>query len=204
MNSTKKDPWISTLPPDAGVVIEKQAHGFFHEKLVEALSSLHVTVTTATEQYLVNLLATQATTDLNIEEPLALRLAHALDAGSAHERFVRVRETGDAALCLLGFWEEILVRRGVSRSYVVSLGSQAYSNTAQLSVPISDSSVVYLELAEEFEAVAYVLDEVRESTVYRTPQDILLLFERWKRTKSPSAARRLCSEGLFPGKLVRD
>jgi len=54
---------------------------------------------------------------------------------------------------------------------------------------------VYPELAEGFDGYARVLDEVRETTALRTPQDIVRLYDRWRRTRSPLLAERLQAEG---------
>jgi hypothetical protein len=102
-----------------------------------------------------------------------------------------------------GFFGDHLRRRGISRDYVVGLGERAYGEAGDLcgrAWRSSDGSLrqVYPELAGRFDVFARVLDEVRETTALRTPQDIVRLYERWRRTKSPTLARRLKEEGVFP------
>ena len=58
----------------------------------------------------------------------------------------------------------------------------------------------YPELAEAFDLLARALDDVRETTALRTPQDIVRLYERWRRTGSPLLADRLREEGVYPVK----
>jgi len=102
---------------------------------------------------------------------------------------------------VLGFFEDHVERKGVSRSYVVTMGGRAYANAEALAAYSPREAVrqrVYGELAEGFEDYVEALDEVRESTVLRTPQDIVRLYEKWKRTGSPRVAERLRSEGVFP------
>jgi len=168
--------------------------GFFRERLLEALTRRHVSVSESTEVYLVHLLAGFVTTSADdaLERPLVEHLARALEAPSNTERFRRFRALGDNALYVCGFFSDHLDRRGVSRGYVVSMGGRAYVAAADV------GGFVYEELGESFDLLAQVLDEVRETTSLRTPQDIVRLYERWRRTGSPALAERLEAEGVFP------
>jgi hypothetical protein len=153
-----------------------------------------VSISTSTEVYLVHLLTgfVHVTADAALGQPLVQRLAEALEAPSTSERFRRFRALGDSALYISGFFSDHLSRRGVSRGYVVAMGGRAY-------VAASDvGGDMFAELAEGFDDLAQVLDEVRETTSLRTPQDIVRLYERWRRTRSPSLAERLEAEGVFP------
>ncbi|MGE0790221.1 MAG: hypothetical protein AB7S26_31390 [Sandaracinaceae bacterium] len=180
--------------------------GWFHERLQAAFSRTQATASAETEMYLVELLARHAerANPEALLRPLALMLADALEA-EGPDRLRRLRELGDTALYVLGFFEDHLQRRGVSRDYVVSMGGRAYARAEVLSVYVPSEAVrrdVYGELADGFATYAEAFDEVRESTVLRTPQDIVRLYEKWKRTKSPRVAERLRSEGVFP--MVED
>ena len=177
--------------------------GFFQERLAAALARRRVDTDVATEAYLVRLLASfaDAPVDPALDQPLVARLAEALEAPSDHERLRLFRALGDNALYVCGFFSDRLERRGVSRGYVVSMGERAYVSAAYLSGRAHLRSIfaeVYDELADRFDLFAQVLDEVRESTSLRTPQDIVRLYERWRRTGSPLLAKRLQSEGVFP------
>lgn len=175
--------------------------GWFHERLQEALRRMRTPTSEATEMYLVELLARYAeNTGATFARPLALMLADAMES-EGPDRIRRLRELGDTALYVLGFFEDHLDRRGVSRSYVVTMGGRAYARAEALSAYSPREAVrrdVYGELADGFEGYVEALDEVRESTVMRTPQDIVKLYEKWKRTGSARVAARLRSEGVFP------
>jgi hypothetical protein len=168
--------------------------GFFHERLREALERRHMNLSEPTEVYLVHLLTgfVHITADEALERPLVERMAHALEAPSTTESFRRFRALGDNALYISGFFSDHLDRRGVSRGYVVAMGGRAYVAAS------SFGGDLFEELAESFDTLAQVLDEVRETTSLRTPQDIVRLYERWRRTKSPALAERLEAEGVFP------
>lgn len=184
------------------IEMSANVRGWFHEKLHEALNRTLPTTSEATEMYLVELLARYAekAAPASLAQPLALMLAEAVETEGA-ERIKKLRELGDTALYVLGFFEDYLDRKGISRSYVVAMGGRAYAGAESLAAYSPAEAVrkdVYAELADGFEGYVVALDEVRESTVLRTPQDIVRLYEKWKRTRSPRVAARLRSEGVFP------
>lgn len=175
---------------------------YFRERLVEALRDRRVEAAEATEYYLVNLLAGFAfsTDDEVLARPLVELLAEATQAERYAERLRRFRDLGDCALYMSGFFADNLERRCISRDYVVALGGHAYLAAESLvqrgsGVALAD---VYGELASRFEVFSRVLCDVRESTALRTPQDVVKLYERWRRTGSPTLAKRLEAEGVYP------
>jgi len=175
---------------------------FFHERMAAALSRKRLRLADATEFYLVNLLTgfARLPAEHSIGEPFVERMADALAAPTDQERYRRFRDLGDHALYVCGFFSEHLAHRGVSRNYVVAMGGRAYVAAAELAGRASGSGLarVYPELAAHFDPLAHVLDEVRETTSLRTPQDIIRLYERWRATGSALLAERLEREGVFP------
>jgi len=183
------------------IEMHADVRGYFRERLVAAMARKRIVTSESTECYLVNLLAKLAITpdDEPLGRPFAELLAKALDA-SGHEKLSRLRELGDSALYVCGFFGDHLEHRGIARSYVVAMGGRAYL-TARSIAPLAragELSPIFEELAERFEMFAYVLDDVRESTAMRTPQDIIRLYERWRRTGSSLLAERLEQEGVYP------
>jgi hypothetical protein len=81
------------------------------------------------------------------------------------------------------------------------MGGGAYENAGVLAIhSASEASriAVYRELARKFVPFAQVLDELRETTALKTPQDIVKLYDKWRRTRSPRLAERLSAEGVHP------
>ncbi len=168
--------------------------GWFHQKVRTAMSRLSLSVTAETEHYLVDLLAERqrlATPD----EPLVQQWARALEADDPRERLRRFRDTGDAALYTCGFFADHLETRGVSEAYFIGMGGRAYRAASTL---CARRAGVYDELASGFERMVALLDEVREETVLKTPQDIVRLYDKWRRTGSSKIAARLHEAGVFP------
>lgn len=171
---------------------------WFRERLASALDRRGLEASHTTRMYLVELLHQPPSSGL--ARPLALQLADAAEA-SGVEKIRLLRELGDAALYLAGFFSDHLERRGVTRSYSVAMGERAYASVSALSrlSPVeAPRRHVYDELADAFEGFVLAFDELRESTALRTPQDIVKLYDRWRRTRSPQLAARLREEGVFP------
>ena len=172
------------------------ARGYFQERLASALQALNIPATPETEHYLVELLARgQKQTLATPDQPLVQRLAAAIETRDRRDRLLRYRETGDAALYTCGFFAEHVHKRGMSPEYYVELGGRAYRAASELCLK---RAAVYEELGHGFEGFSHALEEVRESTVLRTPQDIVRLYDRWRKTRSPRLAARLHAAGVFP------
>ncbi|MFN7697638.1 MAG: hypothetical protein ACK6CU_04170 [Deltaproteobacteria bacterium] len=178
--------------------------GWFHERLTACLSARGMSLAEETTFYLVELLASAGVSrkESLCGRPLVWILAEATQAEGG-ERLRLFRTLGDEALYVGGFFAEHLERRGVSEGYVSRLGTQAYETASQLAARHAQEATrvaVYQELAGRFTPLTRVLDDVRESTALRTPQDIVRLYDKWRRTGSPRIAARLSAEGVYPGR----
>lgn len=173
-------------------------NGWFRERLEAVLERRSIPVTAQAQGYLVELLVRNAGTPPDLDRPLAFALAEACEPVEAGERYRRHRALGDRALYLSGFFSEHLERRGIARDYVQAMGSRGYGTAGDLCRRWGGPGAVLEELSERFAPMALVLDEVRESTALRTPQDIVRLYDRWKQTRSARLAERLAEEGVFP------
>lgn len=172
--------------------------GWFHERLLAVLDRRQVEASEGAKAYLIELLVRNAGTPPDLDRPLAFALAEACEAGEPGERFRRHRALGDRALYLSGFFGEHLEHRGIPKTYVQAIGSRGYGTAGDLARRWGGPGAVLGELSERFDRMTMVLDEVRESTALRTPQDIVRLYDRWKQTGSQRIAERLAEEGVFP------
>lgn len=169
---------------------------YFRERLRAALTRLSQPASPATELYLLELLAAGRGQALATpDQPLVDRIRAAVDAEDLRERLRSYRDAGDAALYTCGFFPEHLDRRGMSQDYYVAMGGRAYRAASELDPRHGET---FIELASGFSDFTLVLEEVREETVLRTPQDIVKLYDRWRRTRSPKLAARLHAAGVFP------
>jgi hypothetical protein len=174
----------------------KSTHEFFHGVLQEALSAHRLTLHDQTEFYLVHLLA-EGGEGRNLDEPLALKLAQA-EGAEPHTRVQLLREIGDTALYVCGFFAESLARRMVSVEYCMSIGGTAYYSLAHgcraVSARLRD---VFDELSEKFPHLVELLRDARSEMSLQGSTNVLRLYEQWMQTRSEHLARRLRGAGLI-------
>jgi hypothetical protein len=172
---------------------------YFKELVETALQHQHVGVRDLTSFYLVNLLAGFVHLDRApaqaSDEPLALRLARALQSGGSRQRD-GLREVGDLSLFISGFFADSLARSLVDVDYYIHVGEYAYGSLARRGDPaLSD---VFDELAEKFGACVDVLSEVSERSSLTSNSDVLRLYEKWMRTRSRRSGDLLVEKGIVP------
>jgi hypothetical protein len=172
---------------------------FFGEHVTEAMHELRLETREETRGYLIDLLSGFSVSSeiQTLSEPLAALLARALET-SGPERLARMRQLGDVALFICGFFPDSFDRRGLTRTYVVQMGGRAYLVVGQAARDRGAKPEVFVELADRFHDMAAVLDEVRERTSLCTDGALLKLYERWCDTGSPAVARRLQRRGVQP------
>ena len=99
---------------------------YFKEQVESALARQHLQAGDLTEYYLVNLLCRYVAArpgDADHGEPLAVRLARALQTGGTEQR-ARLRSLGDFSLFTAGFFSDSFSRRHVDVDYYVSMGER--------------------------------------------------------------------------------
>lgn len=175
--------------------------GYFRDRLDSALSRQHVTAGILTSQYLVNLLCQFVRADAEgfgrDAEPLAFRLARALDTGGALRR-TQLQSLGDFSLFVSGFFPGSFPRRTVDVDYYVSMGEYAYGSLSRRERDAIGE--VFGELSRKFVAFTDVLSDVSEQTGAASEPDVLRLYEKWLKTGSVRDGRRLLDGGILPSR----
>lgn len=180
---------------------------YFKELVDEALVHHHVQAGDLTSYYLVNLLCQfvrpggQGAPD-DPSQPLALRLARALDSAGLEQR-ARLKHLGDFSLFTTGFFSDSLQRSAVDVDYYVSMGEYAYGS---LSRHDGDAFAdVFAELSRRFVGYMDVLAEISERTTVnalRPDNDVLRLYEKWLRTGSSRDGQKLIERGIIPNTSI--
>ena len=176
----------------------------YFKQLVEgALAHQRVQSSEHTTFYVVNLLAAfvcpQRETADALQEPLALRLAHALQTGGVRQR-EGLRQVGDVSLFLSGFFADSLTRKLVDVDYYITIGGYAYG---YLSRRDDDGCApVFSELAEKFTRFVDVLSEVSDRSGTNSSTDLLRLYEKWVRTRSSRNGDLLLERGIVPNQSL--
>jgi hypothetical protein len=183
-------------------VLREQTPAEYFKGLIEsALARQHLRTSELTCYYLVDLLCRFVRPDRRIPfnddagEPLAMRLARALDSGGMEQR-ARLRNLGDFSLFTSGYFSDSLRRRLVDVDYYVSMGEYAYSSLGRRDEDAFGD--VFTELARKFVAFTDVLSDVSEQTGTAGNADVLRLYEKWLRTGSPRDGQRLVERGIAP------
>jgi hypothetical protein len=182
---------------------------FFHEAMQTALHKQRVAVDQHTEHYIVNILTQFARSEELYErtsegirlKPLAHMLADALQAQTAQQRDQALRRLGDVSLFIAGFFAQSFARRLVDIDYHIAMGGRAYgtlADTARASIRGQAFAAVFAELAQKFQRLVDVLNEVSEMAYTHTDRDILRLYEIWLKTGSPRAFGLLQKLGVAP------
>jgi hypothetical protein len=182
---------------------------FFHDSVQAALRKQHVAVDDHTEHYVVNVLTMFARSEELYEstpdgiriKPLARMLADASEASSAQQRDDALRRLGDVSLFVAGFFAQSFARKLVDIDYHIAMGGRAYGTLADNlrgSIRGQAFAAVFLELAQKFQRLVDVLNEVAEMAHTHTDKDILRLYEIWMKTGSPRAFAILQRLGVAP------
>jgi hypothetical protein len=173
---------------------------YFRGLVEEAMDHQRVDADELTAGYVVHMLSAFARIDARgdgalSDEPLAMRLAQALETGGSRQRAL-LRQVGDVSLFISGFFPDRLRRSLVDVDYYTTLGGYAYSSLGQR----DDEALapVFAELSEQFLQFVDVLSEVSERSALSSSTDVLRLYERWLRTGSRHCGQRLIEQGVIP------
>ena len=169
--------------------------------LVEgALARQRINAGELTAFYVVHLLASYVKRRADDNEPLALKLAQALDEGGLQQRDT-LKQIGDVSLFVSGFFSDSLRRKLVDVDYYAAIGGYAYSTLSRYET--DQFSSVFAELAENFAGFVDVLAEVSERTSCTSNADLLRLYEKWLKTGSPRSGQLLVERGVVPNASIR-
>jgi hypothetical protein len=195
------------MPETKKVILTNDLTDFFRQEVISARSDLNVSMSELTEYYLVNLLTDFARRDgigthLN-NEPLAFMYKRANEAALA-ERVQLLKNLGDVALYVAGFFTEFVERSMVDVDYYISMGGNAYHN---LSGIVSGQrhgdtmSELYGSMAVKFTELVDVLNQISSKSHEKSDKDadLLKLYDRWARTGSERARKVLMERGLLTG-----
>jgi hypothetical protein len=191
---------MGETPMERPLLREQTPVEYFKDLVESSLARQHIQAGDLTEYYLVNLLCQYIRLDgaatLGADgEPLAVRLARALQSGGSEQR-ARLRSLGDFSLFMSGFFSDSFRRKLVDIDYYVSMGEYAYASLGRRDEDAF--SEVFTELANKFVGFTDVLADISERTVLASQSDVLRLYEKWLRTGSERDGQRLVERGILP------
>jgi hypothetical protein len=190
------------------VLTVRSLQEYFRDAVHSALCNQHVEVEDHTEHYVVSLLTLFADSEQLFEstpqgrriKPLVVMLSEALEAPDAATRARGLQRLGDVSLFLAGFFAQGFARKLVDIDYHIAMGGRAYAVLADSAArgrtrPLGQ---VFAELANKFQPLVDVLQEISDSGQARSDRDVLRLYELWLKTGSQRALGLLGQLGVTP------
>ncbi len=179
-------------------MLAQNMQAYFQEALSQALSRSNSTLSQEAQAYLVHLLTDFARSDRVYagvnrgEEPvLVLLLERALESPPAEANRI-FKQIGDSTLYLSGYFGEKTQASGVSNSYYMAMGEDAYYRLAQ-----NTRVAVYNELSNRFERLVFLLRQVSLHDRKASPEEILGWIEQYQQSKKPELQALLAINGVF-------
>jgi len=172
---------------------------FFRELVVGAVENQRIRINEDSEYYLVNLLVKYMQSDVfnnTAKDPLAIKLHRSMIVEQA-ERVRILREIGDFALYMSGFFADSLNRKIIDIDYYIAMGGAAYFN---LSNALAQAALqdLYKDLHQRFITYVDILSEVSDQAFSHSNKDVLRLYEKWLKTRSERLEALLKKEGIVP------
>ncbi len=176
---------------------------YFRELVQTALGHQKIKAPEEIEFYLVNLLQSymfmpeffQKSSESFTDQPLAILYLKAQQA-EYEAKLTLLKQLGDAALFISGYFPASLNRQLVDVAYYTQMGGSAYADLSQ--IVSKNVATLFGNLADHFRSYADVLSEVSESCQFTKEQDTLRHYENWLKTGSQHALNRLTQKGIIP------
>ncbi|NND64630.1 MAG: hypothetical protein HKM24_01580 [Gammaproteobacteria bacterium] len=200
---------MMTGSQDNQLVAVTDLREYFRDSVLAACDKFRVDASSDAQHYVVNLLACYSRADQfelgngrrNTFKPLALMLADALQADSIQQRRQTLKQIGDIALFIAGFFARGLSSRPTNLDYYIGMGGSAYDYVAELShqtVMLGKSAIIFRELSEKFPSLVDVINDIYEDSSTVDDQEAVRVYEQWLTTGSPRAERLLKELGIHP------
>ncbi|MEM1262120.1 MAG: hypothetical protein AAGH76_06970 [Pseudomonadota bacterium] len=195
---------------DTNDVIAVQSLRDYFRRTVEAsVQRQGVDLEPQAEHYVVNLLTLFSRSEDLFEDhgdyyglaPLATMLAAATEARTSEERSAQLQRLGDVALFVAGCWFDSLHETAVDHQYYIRMGGGAYSSLSDslgTSTRQAALASVFAELAQKFQPLVDVLQDVCERGSSSRDSNLLKVYAYWQRTGSKRAYAELVANNIRP------
>ncbi len=199
---------LSITPASAELEGETSLAMYFHERLTQSSGQMCPAPQEETLWYLGNMLARFGdarqlfcySDGQQHLRPLALLYSDARAAQTRGERFLILRQLGDAALFLGALFPEQYHKKGINKDYLVGMGGGAY---ASLSEAGYINPAVFSELAASFTRMLELVASACCKQNCFDATDIFALYERWKKSNDPLLQQQLMALGVVTGSSGR-
>lgn len=197
----------------SSVILSGDLTEYFRSEVTTARDELGMQLDEIIEYYLVRLLCDYSRPGQpapNGEEPLALMYKRALDA-PVGERVQILKDLGDAALYVSGFFVEFIEKGMVDLDYYITMGGNAYGSLSETIGGQKNGETfaeLYAKLAKKFPELVDLMNEMASKGAKAdglSDQALLKMYDRWTRTGNHRIQKKLADVGLFPvGRKPKD
>lgn len=206
---------MSNRSTHARVVPVHNLRDYFRTSIDDVIEKQGIELDPHAAHYVVNLATLFSRSDELYEDdgenyglkPLALMLADAANAPDATVRNHYLQRIGDVALFIGGFFIDSLATKAVDVDYYVHMGENAYGSLSEEVKGTARGKVfagLYSELANKFQILIDVLNEVRDNARGGSDVDVLRTYEIWRKTGSQRAENLLRQQGVVPIATAKD
>lgn len=179
---------------------------FFTATVEEIVKQRGYDISEMARWYLSNLLTTYLRTDkLSFpnkknfpERPFALTFLEAQNV-KKQDSVLQLKHLGDTTLYLTGYFGKSFENSLLTVDYYRTLGILSYRRISLLTVPQmkSDTAPLFKELAQKFNNLAKILEEISETHQLNTASDIIMVYKKWLLTRSKKLEKWLRERGVL-------
>jgi len=188
-----------------GIILESSLQSFFFDQLMEANNKSLTPVSQETLFYSSDVLNkfSESSNYFEVvegrvrEKILGVKL---LEAGklTKEERKRTLKDVGDTALCLCGFFSSSLEKKIIDFSYYKEIGKSAYVKLNNLIPEFLDIPYFYKHLSSSFEGVTTLISKI--SLHYKEEVEILKKYDQWLETNDENLEQELKYHGVLVSK----
>lgn len=188
---------MSQKPSNSQGALLLDPQGYFHELVQKGLEDRKIKTYPVVHTYLTNLLQhfLDARNLFASQQTLAEMYMEAQNA-EAPKKFEMLRQLADRTLYISGFFGDSLQRKIVDVDYYASIGGSAYASLAHCTRE-DTLAKVYTTFSHRFVDFVDVLSYISQSSLIRSDESILRLYERYMRTGSELAREKLVEMGVL-------
>lgn len=184
-------------PEKTQIAFVESPDQFFSDLVRDGFERRKIKTYPAVQSYIVNLLKfyLDARNLFTVPSTLAELYLTAANAEPA-EKMELLRQLGDRALYISGFFGDSLSRKIVDIDYYAEMGGAAYGSLAE-SIREDTQAQIYRVFSKQFLSFVDVLADISQSSFIQSDESILRLYDRYLRTGSSLAKEKLTEIGIM-------
>ena len=163
---------------------------FFEEEIIKSSNDQNIKISYHSRIYLSKVMAKYSTPDScnDLNKTIAELYIRSVAEGKKSIKFKKYKDVGDIALAKAGLFPESISRM-LSKDYYYDMGSVAYDECYKIR-----GAKIFQEISRNIEDFSEIIFGAKNCSI---TNNILELYELWRRTESSFARKRLFSLGIM-------